>query len=346
MSSNNKFGTVAILGAGSWGTAIALHLYKKGINVKMWEYFPENVALLNRTRRNPLLPGIPIPHDLFISNNLDEVVKNAGIIAIVVPSHTIRPLLNNLKGKVSRDVIFVNLSKGVEVNTLKRMSEVIQDVFDHPEENIVSLHGPSHAEEVALEVPTAVVAASKSIETAKFIQEVFHSRRLRVYTNPDIIGVEIGGAVKNVIAIASGICDGMGLGDNTKAALITRGLAEITRMGMALGAKEQTFAGLSGVGDLIVTCNSKHSRNRYIGEEIGKGRKLKEVLDGMSMVAEGVRTSNTVHQMIEKYNILMPISEEIYTILFKEKDPRQGLRDLMTREQVDERHSLPQNEME
>ncbi|MCK4689344.1 MAG: NAD(P)H-dependent glycerol-3-phosphate dehydrogenase [Candidatus Marinimicrobia bacterium] len=332
---------MAVLGAGSWGTTIAIHLFKKGYRVALWEYFPENVALMNRTRKNPLLRGIPIPHEIPISNNLDDVISGASIIIIAVPSHTVRALLNNLKEKVTKDIIFVNLSKGVEEDTLKRMSQVISEVLDHPEEKIVTLHGPSHAEEVSREIPTAVVAASKSMETAELVQKIFMSPYLRVYINTDIIGVELGGAVKNIIAIASGICDGMGLGDNTKAALMTRGLAEIIRMGLKLGAREETFAGLSGVGDLIVTCNSKHSRNRYVGEEIGKGRKLKEVLDGMTMVAEGVHTCKTVYQMIEKYSVVMPISEEIYKVLFENKDPRQAVRDLMNRDAVEERHSIP-----
>jgi len=337
----SKISKMAVLGAGSWGTTIAIHLFKKGYKVALWEYFPENVALMNRTRKNPLLRGIPIPHEIPISHNLDDVISGVSIIIIAVPSHTVRALLNNLKEKVTKDIIFVNLSKGIEEDTLKRMSQVISEVLDHPEEKIVTLHGPSHAEEVSREIPTAVVAASKSMETAELVQKIFMSPNFRVYINTDIIGVELGGAIKNIVAIASGICDGMGLGDNTKAALMTRGLAEITRMGLKLGAREETFAGLSGVGDLIVTCNSNHSRNRYVGEEIGKGRKLKEVLDGMTMIAEGVHTCRTVHQMIEKYSVVMPISEEIYKVLFENKDPRQAVRDLMNRDAVEERHSIP-----
>ncbi|RKY55767.1 MAG: NAD(P)H-dependent glycerol-3-phosphate dehydrogenase [Candidatus Neomarinimicrobiota bacterium] len=347
MKNNKKYQTqlvssqIAVLGAGSWGTTIAIHLFKQGYKVKLWEYFPENVALMSRTRKNPLLEGIPIPHKIPITNSLDEAVYDTSIIVIAVPSHTVRSILLGLKGKISKDVVFVNLSKGIEENTLKRMSQVISEVLDHPEEKIVTLHGPSHAEEVSRKIPTAVVAASKSIETAKLVQGIFMSPYFRVYTNTDIIGVELGGAVKNIIAIASGICDGMGLGDNTKAALMTRGLAEIIRMGLKLGAIRETFSGLSGVGDLIVTCNSKHSRNRYVGEEIGKGRKLKDVLDGMTMVAEGINTCRTVHQMVKKYNIVMPISDEIYKILFEDKDPKQAVLDLMNRVPVKEWHSLP-----
>jgi len=343
MSIFNKKEKIAVLGAGSWGTTIAIHLHKIGHQVKLWEYYKENVDLMNKTRKNPLLPGIPISADILISHDLDEVVRNCSVICIVVPSHTLRNLLSQLVGKVNPDVVFVNLTKGIEEDTLLRMSEVIHDVTNHPVDKIVALYGPSHAEEVSREVPTTIVAASTSMETADFVQNVFMSKYLRVYTNADMVGVEVGGSIKNVIAIASGICDGMGLGDNTKAALITRGLMEITRMGMVMGAKEETFAGLSGVGDLIVTCSSKHSRNRYVGEEIGKGRKLQDVLDGMSMIAEGVHTAHTVHQLMEKHKTLMPISEEIYTVLFKGKDPKKALIDLMTRNPVKERHSLPES---
>jgi len=341
MSAQERRIRVAVLGAGSWGTTVAIHLFKLNHRVALWEYFPENVAYMNKTRRNPLLTGIPIPREIIISNDLVETVRDAEAIIVAVPSHTMRDLVINVQGKINDDIIIINLSKGIEEKTLLRMSEVIHTVLHHPRDKIVTLSGPSHAEEVSREVPTAVVAASTDINSSRLVQQLFNSNYLRVYTSNDIVGVEIGGAIKNIIAIASGICDGLGLGDNSKAALITRGLMEIIRMGVYLGAKESTFAGLSGVGDLIVTCGSKHSRNRYVGEEVGKGRKLSEILDGMSMVAEGVHTCNTVHQMIDRYNILMPICTEIYNILFRDKDPRSALVDLMTREPVDEWHSVP-----
>lgn len=341
MSSHQKRLKIAVLGAGSWGTTVAIHLHKLNHAVALWEYYPENVAFMNKTRRNPLLEGIPIPAAIPISNNLRNTVENSTYIVIAVPSHTMRSLLVNLKELVDKDTIVVNLSKGIEQDSMFRMSELIQYVLNHPVDKIVTLSGPSHAEEVAREIPTAIVAAAVESESARRVQSLFNSHYLRVYTSTDIIGVELGGSLKNVIAIASGICDGLGLGDNSKAALITRGLMEIIRMGLYLGAEEATFAGLSGVGDLIVTCGSKHSRNRYVGEEIGKGRRLNDILNGMSMVAEGVQTSRTVHQMIAKYGVLMPISAEIYNILFEDKDPRRALNDLMTRDPVDERHSIP-----
>lgn len=331
---------IAVLGAGSWGTTVAIHLYKKKYPVKLWEYFPENVAYMNKTRRNPLLEGIPIPREIPILNDLSETVRDAGIAILAVPSNSMRSVLENLHSQIQSNTIIVNLAKGIEQNTMMRMSELIAEVLNHSPQKIVTLHGPSHAEEVSREVPTAVVAASVSEQTARIVQELFRSSYFRVYTNTDIVGVEIGGAVKNIIAIAAGICDGMGLGDNSKAALMTRGLLEIVRLGLKLGAREETFAGLSGVGDLIVTCNSQHSRNRYVGEEIGKGRKLKDVLDGMSMVAEGVITCLTVHQLAKKYDVLMPISSEIYKVLFKNKNPHNAVRDLMNRDPIHERHSL------
>jgi glycerol-3-phosphate dehydrogenase (NAD(P)+) len=332
---------IAVLGAGSWGTTIAIHLHKQKYQVRLWEYFPENVALLDRTRRNPLLPGIPIPKSLPISNDLKEVLPQADVVILAVPSHTLRALLVNAREFTSPAAYIVNLAKGIEENTIKRMSEIIHEVLQHPHEKIITLHGPSHAEEVSREMPTAIVAASTDINSAEFIQELFMTPAFRVYTSSDIIGVELGGAIKNIIAIAAGICDGLGFGDNSKAALITRGLFEIIRIGVTLGAKESTFSGLSGVGDLIVTCNSRHSRNRYVGEEIGKGRKLNDILDGMTMVAEGVHTCRTVHQMAQKYDVLMPIAEQIYYVLFEAKDPRDAVRDLMTRDPVQERHSIP-----
>lgn len=340
MVKRGKKEQITILGAGSWGTTVAIHLFQKGYPVRLWEYFPENVAYMNKTRRNPLLEGIPIPSEIPITSDLSQVVDPVDFLIIAVPSQTVRQLLTNLRGKISPETIIVNLAKGIEQNTLKRMSEVIIEVLGHPAAKVATLHGPSHAEEVSRHIPTAVVAVSVDAQTARRVQALFHSHTLRVYTNDDVVGVEIGGAVKNVIAIAAGICDGLGLGDNTKAALLTRGLLEITRLGIKLGAREETFAGLSGVGDLIVTCYSKHSRNRYVGEELGKGRKLKEILAGMSMVAEGVDTAKTVHQLAQRYQVLMPIAEEIYRVLFEDKDPRRALRELMARDPVQERHSL------
>jgi glycerol-3-phosphate dehydrogenase (NAD(P)+) len=341
---NKAAENIAVLGAGSWGTAISIHLFKNGHNVVLWEHFQENVSLMNKSRKNPLLPGIAIPEEIEITGDLERAVKHGDIILIVVPSHVVRDLLRRIDKSDLQNKLIVNLAKGLERKTLKRMSQVINDVLDVSYDHIVTLYGPSHAEEVAREIPTAVVAASRKLKTAEKVQSVFMSDYFRVYTNTDLVGVEIGGSVKNVIAIASGMCDGLGLGDNSKAALITRGLMEITRLGVKLGAREQTFAGLSGVGDLIVTCGSQHSRNRYLGEEVGKGRKMEDVKDGMTMVAEGVFTAETVNQLAKKHKVLMPISRQVYKILFKGKDPRKGLNDLMTRDPVKERHNIPGEE--
>jgi glycerol-3-phosphate dehydrogenase (NAD(P)+) len=234
------------------------------------------------------------------------------------------------------ETIIINLSKGLENNTLKRMSEVILEITDVDDDRIVSLYGPSHAEEVILGYPTTLVAASSNERSSKMIQDIFSSNILRVYSNKDIKGVELGGSLKNVIAIAAGICDGIGFGDNTKAALLTRGMAEITRLGVEMGAKESTFSGLSGIGDLIATCLSKHSRNRYVGEEIGKGKRLSSILDNMDMVAEGVKTTRSVYDLSKEYNLDMPISEGVNNILFNDKNPKSIVSELMNRDLVNE----------
>jgi len=342
--SPSKLQTIAVLGAGGWGTTLAIHLSNKGYSIRLWDYYPETVALLNRTRRNPLLAGIAIPSDIQISNDIELVVKDAGLVCLAVPSHAMRALLQDAAPFISSEALIVNLSKGIEQNSLLRMSQLIEQVLQRSPDSIITLHGPSHAEEVSRQVPTAVVAASLNLQSAKKVQQIFMTEALRVYTSDDIIGVELGGSVKNIIAIAAGICDGMGFGDNAKAALLTRGNFEMVRMGLYLGGREETFAGLSGIGDLIVTCYSKHSRNRYVGEEIAKGRKLQDILDGMTMIAEGVNTTRTVYQMSRKYGIEMPICNQIYTVLFEDRNPREAVRQLMSREPVQERHSLPDTE--
>jgi glycerol-3-phosphate dehydrogenase (NAD(P)+) len=255
------------------------------------------------------------------------------MIVFVVPSHTVRSVARDLRKCIKGDPLLVSCIKGIEEDTLKRMSEVIEENL--PERfscKVTALSGPSIANEVIKKIPTTVVAANRNASVSEEVQEILSTSFFRVYTNTDIIGVELGGAVKNVIVIAAGICDGMGLGANTKAALLTRGLAEIKRLGLKMEAKEETFSGLSGVGDLITTAFSKHSRNRYVGEELGKGRGFDDILEGMIMVAEGVKTTNSVMKLAEKLNVDMPITSEIYNVLFKEKNPEKGVYDLMTRE--------------
>ncbi|KAA3617443.1 MAG: NAD(P)H-dependent glycerol-3-phosphate dehydrogenase [Calditrichaeota bacterium] len=324
---------ISVIGTGSWGTALALVLYENGHAVKCWTLDQKQVDKIKDTGENgDFLPGVKIPESLLISTNMKEIVSDAEIIVSAVPSQVTRKVVENIKSVLQGpDPIWVTVSKGIENDTYLRISQVIEQAGGVDPNKIVALSGPSHAEEVGRKIPTAIVSASKSIESAKIVQEAFINQYLRVYANDDVIGVELGGALKNIIALAAGICDGAGFGDNTKAALITRGLVEINRLGVELGAKSDTFAGLSGMGDLIVTCMSKHSRNRHVGEQIGKGRSLKEVLDEMVMVAEGVKTTLSAYEISQKNNVVMPITEQIYHTLFNNKSPQKAMIDLMTR---------------
>jgi len=325
---------IGILGAGGWGTALSILLSSNGHKVTLWEFQP-NVAHVLATKRvnEPLLPGVRIPDEVEITSELGQVVENAEIIVIAVPSHVVRSLTERMRSFSLQDKLVVSVAKGLENETLKRLSEVILENLPQLDSaQIVILSGPSHAEEVSRGVPTTVVAASESLESAKKIQRIFTTSTFRVYTNIDVIGVELGGSLKNIIAIAAGISDGVGYGDNTKAALMTRGLVEITRLGVAMGANPMTFAGLSGMGDLIVTCMSRYSRNRYVGEQIGRGRKLSEVLSEMVMVAEGVRTTKSAVALAEKYHVEMPITQQVYEVLFGNKDPQVAMSELMSRD--------------
>ena len=325
---------IAVLGAGSWGTALSVLLCKNGHNVSLWEFFKERAEKIDATRLNPeFLPGVEIPQQIEISSDLNKTVSEKDVIIIVVPSHIVRSVGEKLTRLSLPDCLIVSASKGIENDTLLRMTEVIRNTIPAVDrDNIAVLSGPSHAEEVGKGLPTVVVAASSSTATACTLQEIFMNPSFRVYTNSDVVGVELGGSFKNVIAVAAGISDGVGFGDNTKAALLNRGIVEIIRLGVAMGADKHTFAGLTGMGDLIVTCTSKFSRNRYLGEQIGKGKKLKKVTRGMVQVAEGIRTTRSVYDLSRKYRIDMPISTEVYRVLFKNKDPKQAVYDLMTRD--------------
>ena len=325
---------VAILGAGNWGTTLGLLLAEKRIDVTLWEFFKEREEKLKRDRENKrFLPGFPFPDNLLTTSSLSEAVSGKEMIVFAVPSHTLRSVAQNLKGYIDGEPLIVTVVKGIEKDTLMRMSEVIEENLTAMfQGRVVALSGPSIAHEVVRKIPTTVVAANKDTALSESVQRTFSTSYFRVYTNNDIIGVELGGAVKNVIVIAGGICDGMGLGANTKAALLTRGLAEIKRLGLKMGAQEETFSGLSGIGDLITTAFSKHSRNRHVGEELGRGKSLDNILKEMVMVAEGVKTTDSVMRLAEKLNVDMPITTEVYNILFKGKKPEQGVYDLMTRE--------------
>ncbi|MBU0560078.1 MAG: NAD(P)-dependent glycerol-3-phosphate dehydrogenase, partial [Bacteroidetes bacterium] len=293
---------VSVLGAGSWGTTLAILLSLNGNSVTMWEFRKAYAKTLNKTRENKIfLPGVKIPDDIVITHDLDEAITDKHFIIIAVPTQFIRGVLKQFSRKNFHNTTFVSVSKGIEKNSLLTVSQIIKDELpDLADSNIGVLSGPSHAEEVSRKIPTAVVAASNDMNTAKQIQSIFMTSYFRVYHSDDLLGVEFGGALKNVIAIGAGIVDGAKFGDNTKAAIMTRGIAEISRLGIALGAKPLTFSGLSGMGDLIVTCMSKHSRNRFVGEQIGSGKTLKQVLAKMDMVAEGVETCKSVHDLAAK----------------------------------------------
>ncbi len=333
---------IAVIGSGSWGMTLAIRLMKNGHEVEVWFYLESEFNQANELHELPdYLPGTTLPEGLKFSLDMEACIKGKEIILIAIPSHTVGFTLKKLHGLIPADTIIVNVAKGIENDTLRTMSQVIANALpDHPLGNIATLYGPTHAEEIIKEMPSTIVAACPDVATAEVIQSVFMSETLRVYTNTDILGVEYGGSLKNVIAIAAGILAGMGYGDNTLAALLTRGLFEMTRLGVHLGASEQTFAGLSGMGDLIVTCLSSHSRNRHVGFELGKGRKLTEILADMKMVAEGINTAKSVHQLMEKTGVEMPISEQVFQILFSEKDPLLAVEELMGRAAVPERHSL------
>ncbi len=325
---------IAVLGAGSWGTTLALLLDRKGYPVCLWEYFPELAKALLKNRENKrFLPGIVLPGSLTITSNVDEAIEGATHVLFATPSHTVRRVAKLLLATPNfhRGLTVINAAKGLEEKSLCRMSEVLGQELPQPKGRIVGILGPSHAEEVSRKMPTSIVVAGPSQKVLEEIQNIFMTEFFRVYTNTDIIGVELGVSLKNTIAIAAGICDGIGFGDNTKAALITRGLAEMKRLATRMGARVETLSGLAGIGDLITTCMSRHSRNRYVGEQVGKGKKLKEILSEMVMVAEGVKTTRAAVSLSKRVKIEMPIAEQVYSVLFHNKDPNRAIRDLMVR---------------
>jgi len=329
---------IAVLGSGGWGTTLAILLSKNSHAVSLWSFKEEEAAQIHATRENSAyLPGIHIPSPIRVTSDLTSAVADAEALVAAVPAQFLRNVVRELRGRLSQEVLLVNVAKGIENGTLMTMSEVLSDTLPELlQENISTLSGPSHAEEVSRGIPTTVVAASVHPDTARRVQSVFMTPAFRVYASGDLRGVELGGSLKNVIAIAAGIIDGANLGDNTKAALMTRGIAEITRMGVALGAQARTFGGLSGIGDLMVTCMSHHSRNRYVGVEIGRGRKLAEILSEMVMVAEGVATTQSAHQLARQAGVEVPIINEVYRILFEDKDPLVACHVLMTRDPKEE----------
>ncbi len=329
---------IVVVGAGSWGTALALVLANKGcFEVKMWEFNKELAEKLEQERENKkLLPGVKFPDNLHVTNDDKDLLKDAKAVVFSIPSQALRSVVARFSNQMRNDLLIVNTGKGIEISSGFRLSEVIKDeILGKYHSNIVVLSGPTHAEEVCKGIPTTIVAAGK-LEKARAIQEIFNSEAFRVYVNEDIVGVELGGAVKNCLALGAGISDGMGFGDNTKAALITRGVAEMIRFGEKCGADPKTFYGLSGIGDLIVTCASQHSRNRYVGEKLGKGFTLQQILDEMVMVAEGVPTVKAVYTKAQELGVSMPIVEAVYKVLYEDEKATVMVKELMSRDLKEE----------
>lgn len=322
---------ISFLGAGSWGTALAVNVAKAGHEVILWSAVASEIELLRTEREHTeRLKGVKLPDNIYIEDDIEKACTDMDLIVFSVASPFVRSVANQAAPFIKAGQKIVNVAKGIEESTLFTLSEVLNDVL--PECDIAILSGPSHAEEVVKGVPTAVVVGAKSYETASFVQEIFMNDRFRVYISSDIVGIELGGSVKNVIALAAGMIDGLGLGDNTKAALMTRGLVEICRLGVAMGGRPETFSGLSGIGDLIVTCTSKHSRNNTAGCYIGKGYSTDEAMKEVKQVVEGVYCAKAVSMLAKKYNVDMPICEQISEVLFNNKPAVEALNDLFVRE--------------
>jgi glycerol-3-phosphate dehydrogenase (NAD(P)+) len=330
---------IAVIGAGGWGTTLAQIFAERNHDVTLWARSEQRALEIDAARENrTYLPGLKLHDKLQVTHDA-LAIENCHLYLFAVPAQDTRAVATELKDYLhtGHDAVFVSASKGIERGTLKRVTEVLTETLGVPSSQVLALSGPSHAEEVARKIPTAVVIAAEDHALAKEVQSAIVLPYFRVYSSSDVVGTELAAALKNVIAICAGIIDGLGYGDNTKAALITRGLAEMRRLGIALGANEHTFAGLAGLGDLVVTCQSRHSRNRFVGEEIGKGKKLRDILAEMKMIAEGVTTTESGLALAQQHKIEMPIVEETYKILFEDKDPREATMYLMTRDPKTER---------
>ncbi|NIA22614.1 MAG: NAD(P)H-dependent glycerol-3-phosphate dehydrogenase [Proteobacteria bacterium] len=326
---------ISVLGAGNWGTTLSIICANNRNEVLLWEYDKENYKVIKKYKENKkYLPGIKLPGSITVTSNIAEIAQYSDIILFVVPSKHFRETAELAKAFIKKNSIIASAAKGLEHKTHKRMSEILYEYF--PNNKIVSLSGPTIANEIAHKKPAAIVSASKDTRASETVQKILSNEYFRVYRNDDIIGVELGGAIKNVIVLAAGIIDGMGLGDNSKAALITRGLAEITRLGIKMGARRETFSGLSGLGDLFVTSTSKYSRNRHVGEKLGEGMRLKDILSSMFMVAEGVETASAALELSKSLNVNMPITEAVNRILFNESDIKLVISELMNRSLKDE----------
>ena len=325
---------IGVIGAGAWGTALAILLADKGHDVTLWMHEQDLAEETERTRQNRVyLPGFAIPESITITASREAAVTGKSLVLLVSPSHTIRAVSKQLAPVLSKNAIIICASKGIEIDTLMPLSDVLKDVLPWDFHNrLCFLSGPSFAKEVAQKMPTAITLASYDAAIGKQAQDILSTPNFRVYTNPDVIGVELGGSLKNVVAIGAGVLEGMGYGHNSMAALLTRGLAEMARLGLAMGAQPATFSGLAGMGDLVLTCTGGLSRNRSLGVRLGKGEKIDDILKTTKTVAEGVKTAKAAHELARKYNINMPIVDEVYRLLYEEKDPKQAAMDLMTRQ--------------
>lgn len=330
---------VGVIGAGSWGTALAILLNENKNDVVLWSHRESEAEKIRKTRITSKLPEIRLPEEIRVTSDLEEAVADREVLILVVPSSCVRETAQKMSGFVKAGTAIVSASKGIEERTLMTMTDIIEDCI--PEANAAVLSGPSHAEEVAIGLPTACVIGAHDEETARRLQRLFMSACFRVYISPDMSGIELGGALKNVIALAAGIADGMGYGDNAKAALITRGMVEIGRLGMAMGGKPQTFSGLTGIGDLIVTCASMHSRNRRAGILLGKGYSMEAAMKEVNMVVEGVYSAKSAAKLSEKYGVELPIIEQVNKVLFEGKDPRTAVSQLMLRDNKQENSLIP-----
>lgn len=335
---------VSFIGAGSWGTALSIVVADNKHEVKIWDIDPKHIKAMQESRRNEkYLSGVELPDNIEPTSDVEYCLKDADVLVIAVASQAYRIVMENNAKYINEKTIIVNVAKGIENGTLLRLSEVINEFL--PNNPFVALSGPSHAEEVSLRMPTTLVSASESKETAEIIQDVFTTEYIRVYTNPDVIGVELGGALKNIIALAAGISDGMGFGDNAKAALMTRGIREIKRLGVALGASVDTFSGLTGVGDLIVTCTSMHSRNRRCGIMIGEGLSREEAQEKVGMVVEGIFATKAAYDLSKLNNVEMPIVDELYKVLYENADARQAVKNLMLRSRKHEMEEVSRDKI-
>lgn len=330
---------ITVLGAGTWGTALAILLAENKHEVTIWSKLPKEIEELNKNRsaiKN--LPGAVLPETVLVTADLEKALAGPVLIVMAVASVYVRETARLISDKVLQGTIIVNVAKGIEEVSLKTLTEVIEDEI--PQAEVAVLSGPSHAEEVSRKIPTTIVAGAKKKEVADKIQDTFMTEFFRVYTSSDVIGIELGGSLKNVIALAAGVLDGMGMGDNTKAALMTRGIAEISRLGIAMGGKYETFAGLSGMGDLMVTCTSKHSRNRNAGFLIGQGKTAKEAMEEVNQVVEGVLSARAAYMLGQKYEIELPIVEQVNKVLFEEKSAKEAMYDLLIRQKTEEHSAL------